>query len=123
MAAAPRFDEADRQVTLAAKNGPSRLQSFERDSPVLSIELFQSAMLRVIDDSRPQCLRFTAHHDLGMLRDLVWPQRRMEAAHYDWHATLSIFRRNLIRPFRGVGLDAHCDEIGRLLERNAFHPI
>ena len=47
----------------------------------------------------------------------------MEPAHHHWHTPLAIFRRDLVRPLGGVRLDADRHQIGRLVERNLFHPV
>src|SRR5688572_23545866 len=58
-----------------------------------------------------------------MPRDFIRAEAGVEAAHDNRHATFPILARDLIRAFRGVGLDADCDQIRPLIEGDQFHPI
>ena len=123
MAAAAGFDQTDWQIAFAAEDGTVRFQIRKRWPCGLTIKLFQSAMSRVVNHARPKFFGFTADDGFSMLRDFIRAERGMKPTHDDRHAAFAKFGRDLKGAFCRVGLNADSDKVGRLVERNRFHPV
>ena len=80
-------------------------------------------MTRVVNHARPKLFGFAADNGFSMSRDFIRAVRGMKPAHDDRHAAFAKFGCDLIGAFCRVGLDADSDEVGRLVERNRFHPV
>lgn len=122
-AATGELDQPQRQVALAAKDGPVGT-GCRAPRPVLrSIDGLRPAMPMVVDDLREHALRLADDDRFAVGDHLVGAERGVEAAHHDGHAAAAVFAGDLIRPFRRVGFDADQDEIRGLVERDRLHPI
>src|SRR5688572_23855912 len=80
-------------------------------------------MTSIVEHSWPKLLRFSSHHGLRIVSDLLWTQAGVKTAHHHRYAAPTIFAGDLIRAFRRVSLHTHRDQIRRLVEWDRLHPI
>jgi hypothetical protein len=123
MATAAGFDQPDGQITLATKDGTVGLEASERRAARLTVASLQAPVARVVDDLRPELLRFAADDGFRVTCHFVRAKRRVEAAHHDRHAPLAVFGGDLVGAPGGVSLDTQRDQIAWLVERNGLHPV
>jgi hypothetical protein len=123
VAAAARLHQADRQIALPPEDPPVRPDAPQRRPALLAIELAGAAVPVVVEHLAPQRLRLPHDHGVGVPRDLLRAETRVESAHHHRHAAPAVFRGDLVRALRGVGLDGEGHEVRRLVERDLLHPV
>ena len=122
-AAAPGLHQPQRQVVLATEHRPVEPHTVQVTAVTPLVKRLQHPVPRVIDHLGPDCLGLADHHGVGIVGNFVRHQRGMKPAHDNGHPAPTVFRRDLVGAFGGVGLDRNGDEVGGVVEGNGFHPV
>ena len=120
--AASELDKANRQVSLALKDGTIRRDPQLRSLFAL-IKRLWAAVAIIINDLFEESFCFTDDKCVCVLTHLFRTERRMKPAHHNWHTALTIFAGNLIGAFGGIGFDTDGNEVCGFIKRDWFKAI
>ncbi len=88
-----------------------------------AIHAFQLMMFGILEHGLPDRLGVAKQNGVGMFEAFIRDQGRMNAAHDDGDSTSAILGRDFVGTLCRVGFDGDGDQVGWLVERNAFHSI
>ena len=121
-AAAPGFNQADGQITLAGKHAVIHTNSAQVQALAV-VAALQGAVAGVIHDLCPNGLGLAGDDRIAKAHGFFGHQGGMKAAQYHGHTALPVAAGNLVGAFGGVGFYRNGHHIGGRIVVDSLHAV